>query len=87
MTSPDAIPTEPFRTVRPDPAGTPDTVHPLDVPSLTAGLVAVAVAVLYLVADLTVVRVPGAFVAAVVAVVLGLGVLLAGVRRLAAERR
>jgi hypothetical protein len=87
MTSPDVIPTESFPTVRPDRVGTPDTVHPLDVRSLTAGFVAVAVALLYLVPDLTAVRVNGALVAAVVVVVLGLGGLLAGARRLLAERR
>lgn len=60
----------------------PNTGHPLDRTSLAAGLLAVLVAVLSLLGDVTGLDVPAALVAAVVLALLGLGGVSAGLRRL-----
>lgn len=58
--------------------------HPLDLFSLTGGLVAVLAAGLYLLGELTDVTVEPGLVAAVVVVVLGLAGIVAAARRSAA---
>lgn len=60
----------------------PDARHPLDRTSFVAGLLAVLVALLYLVGDVVGLDVPVALVAAVVVAVLGLGGVSAGLKRL-----
>ncbi len=60
----------------------PDARHALDVVSLVAGLLAVVVAGLYLVGEVTDLTVRAALVGAVVVGALGAGALRAGLRRL-----
>ena len=80
MTRPDI--THPESAGTPARAPRPDASHELDLVSLVAGLLAVLLAGLYLVGEVTDLSVRAAMVGALVVGALGAGALAAGLRRL-----